>query len=85
MPRDLSSIRIARLNDLVQELSSRPFLPRKELMSRLEYTHGRTLERDLAFLRDQYGVEIEYDRHRGAYRLSGTGRFLALSTSPSAR
>ncbi len=78
MPRDLSSIRIARLNDLVQELSSRPFLPRKELMSRLEYTHGRTLERDLAFLRDQYGVQIDYDRHRGAYRLSGTGRFLAL-------
>ena len=56
MPRDLSSIRIARLNDLVQELSSRPFLPRKELMSRLEYTHGRTLERDLAFLKYQYWV-----------------------------
>lgn len=78
MPRDLSSIRIARLNDLVQELSAHGILPRKELMSRLEYTQGRTLERDLAFLRDQYGVEIDYDRHKGGYRLRGTGRFLAL-------
>jgi len=78
MPRDLSSIRIARLNDLVQELSSHGVLPRKELMARLEYTQGRTLERDLAFLRDQYGVEIDYDRHKGGYRLRGMGRFLAL-------
>jgi len=78
MPRDLSSIRIARLNDLVQELSSHGILPKKELMARLEYTQGRTLERDLAFLRDQYGVEIDYDRHKGGYRLRGTGRFLEV-------
>ena len=78
MPRDLSSIRIARLNDLVQELSTHGTLPKKELMARLEYTQGRTLERDLAYLRDQYGVEIEYDRHRRGYRLQGIGRFLAL-------
>lgn len=78
MPRDLSSIRIARLNDLVQELSTHGSLPRRELMTRLEYTQGRTLERDLAYLRDQYGVEIEYDRRRGAYRLRGTGRFVAV-------
>jgi len=78
MPRDLSSIRIARLNDLVQELSIHGWLPRKELMARLEYTHGRTLERDLTYLRDQYGVEIEYDRHRKAYCLRGTGRFVAV-------
>jgi predicted DNA-binding transcriptional regulator YafY len=78
MPKDLSSIRIARLNDLVSELSTHGCLPRKELMARLEYTQGRTLERDLAYLRDQYGVEIEYDRHKGAYRLRGTGRFVAV-------
>lgn len=78
MPRDLSSIRILRLNDLVKELSTHGSLPRKELMARVEYTNGRTLERDLAYLRDQYGVEIEYDRHKGAYRLHGTGRFVAV-------
>jgi len=78
MPRDLSSIRIARLNDLVQELAIHGSLSRKELMARLEYTQGRTLERDLTYLRDQYGVEIDYDRHRRAYRLSGTGRFVAV-------
>lgn len=78
MPRDLGSIRIARLNDLVQELSTHGFLPKKELMARLEYTQDRTLERDIAFLRDQYGVQIDYDRHRGAYCLRGTGRFVAV-------
>jgi predicted DNA-binding transcriptional regulator YafY len=78
MPRDLSSIRIERLNDLMVELSTSRHLPKDELMSRLEYTHERTLERDLAYLRDRYGVQIDYDRDRRGYRLSGTGRFLAL-------
>ena len=36
MPRDLSSIRIARLNDLVQGLSSHGILSQRELMDRLE-------------------------------------------------
>jgi len=80
LSRDLSSIRLSRLNDLVLAFYSTPRMSKKEIMQRLEYANDRTLERDLAFLRDEYAVDISYNRSTRQYVFHGRGKFLVSTT-----
>ncbi|HOO64860.1 MAG TPA: WYL domain-containing protein [Synergistaceae bacterium] len=76
MPRDLSSVRLARLNMLLQLLASTACLSRERLFEQLEYTNPRTLERDIAYLREEFGATIHWDyQHRG-YILENSGSFM---------
>ena len=74
MSKDLNSVRISRLFNLVAMLS-KP-ITRDEIIARLEYTGRRTLERDLKFLRDEFGVQIRYSRSNGTYTTEGAQSFL---------
>ena len=77
MSSDLSSVRISRLNSLLIKTASRPGITRAELMAELGYASARTFERDLEYLRGEFGVEIEYSSASRGYALKGRGRFLA--------
>ena len=76
MSRDLSSIRLSRLNSLVLAFYSTPRMTKQEIMNRLEYSNQRTLERDLAFLRNEYAVDIDYNRSTRQFVFHGRGKFL---------
>ena len=77
MSSDLSSVRISRLNSLLIKTASRPGITRAELMAELDYASARTFERDLEYVRGEFGVEIEYSPASRGYALKGRGRFLA--------
>jgi predicted DNA-binding transcriptional regulator YafY len=51
-----------------------------QLMDRIGYSNPRTLERDLSFLRDEYAVDIIYDRSTRQYIFNGRGKFLVSTT-----
>lgn len=72
--KDFNSVRISRLFNLIA-LLSRPIL-REEIISRLGYTGKRTLERDLKFLRDEFGVQIKFSRLHGTYSMESATNFL---------
>lgn len=80
MSRDLSSIRLSRLNSLILAFYSSRRMTKDQLMNCLEYSNPRTLERDLAFLRDEYAVDIIYDRSARQYIFNGRGKFLVSTT-----
>jgi predicted DNA-binding transcriptional regulator YafY len=67
LPRDLSSVRLSRLNSLVLAFYSTPRMSKREIITRLEYSSDRTFERDLAYLRDEYAVDISYNRNTSQY------------------
>ena len=58
---------VIRLYKYQALLSSRRALSRAEFMDLLEVSPA-TFKRDLAKLRDQLGIPIEYDRDAGGYR-----------------
>ncbi len=76
MPRDISSVRLNRLNDLLRFFREKESVPRADLFSQLPYTQPRTLERDLAYLREQFHVQISYDFRHKAYVLKNPGTFV---------
>jgi len=76
VPRDISSVRLNRLNDLLRFFREKESVPRADLFSQLPYTQPRTLERDLAYLREQFHVQISYDFRRKAYVLKNPGTFV---------
>jgi predicted DNA-binding transcriptional regulator YafY len=76
LPKDFTSIRIERLNRIMTLLCERRPVSKERLMEEGEYACPRTLERDLKFLEDGYGVSLEYLRSKGGYLLRGQGRFL---------
>ena len=76
MSSDLSSVRVSRLNSLLVKVGARPGISRAELMESLGYASARTFERDLEFLRGEFGVEIEYSPASRGYVLKGRGKFL---------
>ncbi len=80
MPRETSSVRLSRLNKLMRALYSKPFISGKELLPSLGYASRRTFERDLSFLREEYGTEIIYDASKQAYTLKGRGSFILNCT-----
>ena len=80
MSRDLSSVRLSRLNNLVLAFYTTPRMTKKDIMHHLEYSNERTLERDLVFLRDEYAVDISYNRSTRQYVFNGRGKFLVSTT-----
>ncbi len=81
MPKSTSSVRISRLNRLLITLQNKPGLSRKELLDEVEYTSPRTLERDMRFLREEFGVRIAFLRSKGEYYLEDAGQFVLLRKS----
>ena len=51
-------------------------IEREEIYSRLGYTGKRTLERDIKFLRDEFGVQIKFSRLHGTYSMESANSFL---------
>ena len=76
MPKDIGSIRIARLNKLIFLLLGYSEIPREELIARASYTSTRMLQRDIAYLRNEYAVNIVYDFSRHSYRCVDAGHFV---------
>lgn len=76
IPKDLSSIKLQRLNLLMGLLSTGRTVPKEEIIASLEYRTSRTFERDLDFLRSAHCVEIVYDKARKGYRMEGKGSFI---------
>lgn len=76
MPRDLGSIRIARLNKLMYTLLSYYEISRDELLAQRSYTSVRMLQRDIAYLRNEYSVNVFYDFSRRSYRCTDSGHFV---------
>lgn len=76
MATDMCSVRLTRLNQLVMEFYKVSNPTRKHLYSSLGYRCARTLERDLKYLREQYGVDIRFTRSTMTYHLEGMGTFL---------
>lgn len=78
MPQSLSSIRIKRLNSLLQVLSKSEYVSLEEILKTVNYTSARALGRDLQFLRKAFNVKITYSRHFQAYHLENTGDFIMI-------
>ena len=76
MSKDISSLRMERLNNLVWILKDGRGYSKSDLMERFEYTNPRTLERDLELLRCRFGVDIKNKGSRHLYRCYDTGQFL---------
>jgi len=80
MPRDLSSVRLARLNNLLRALASASIVTRAELIEMLGNHTGRTLERDLDYLRRHFEARISWDPRRKGYILNSPGTFVMRLT-----
>ncbi len=77
MSSQMSSVRLSRLNSLVMEFFHDPRRSRDHLLEALGYgSNGRALERDLKFLREEFGVDIRYNRRTCLYEFHGNGNFL---------
>ncbi|SMG16033.1 helix-turn-helix transcriptional regulator [Dethiosulfovibrio salsuginis] len=76
MPKDTSSVKLDRLNRLMGILYSGRAVTKNLILDEIGYTTSRTFERDMAFLREAYMVDIRYDRLCGGYILEGRGSFI---------
>lgn len=76
MSKDISSLRMERLNNLVWTLKSGRGYSKSDLMEKFEYTTPRTLERDLELLRYTFNVDIKNEGQNHLYRCYDTGQFL---------
>lgn len=75
MPKDICSVRINRLNTLLRRLLISSSLSAEELMDAAEITSRRMLQRDICYLKEFYGAEIEYDRRKMRYSCTSPGTF----------
>jgi len=73
MPKDSSSVRISRILSLIRDFISAEKLYKKELYEKYGYRNRKTIQRDLAFLRDELGIHITYNRKGGFYQLMECG------------
>jgi predicted DNA-binding transcriptional regulator YafY len=80
LARDVSSVRLSRLNRLMLLFYQHARLSRKEIFREVGYASGRTFERDVEFLRDEYGVEIVYSRASRQYSMCSRGTFILNCT-----
>ena len=78
MPKEISSSRIRRLNSLMEKLCSRSKVSGSELRRLRDGVSSRTFQRDLRYLREEFGTEIEYDTSSDEYRLINRGTFVML-------
>ena len=76
MSKSMSSLRIERLNRLLGVLKSCDYIPRKSLIAECGYVSARTLESDLRFLRESFGVKIRYSRRKTGYHIEDTGKYI---------
>ena len=76
MPKDMTSIRYARLSEIMKLLQSRLKVTHDELISRGQYSNNRTLQNDLRYLRETWGAEIRYDARKKIYVLDHAGTFV---------
>ncbi len=76
MSKSTSSLRIERLNHLLCVLKSGQYISRSSLMTECAYVSARTLESDLRFLRETFGVKIRFSRKNMAYHLEDTGKYI---------
>ena len=75
MPRDICSVRINRLNKLLRRMLIYSSLSAEELMYAAEITSRRMLQRDICYLKEFYGAEIEYDHSKKRYSCTNSGTF----------
>lgn len=72
---------LERLERIVQILHWQPYITKKQLINKLESYNieisGRSLERDIRYLKEQYSLDIEYDRQEKGYYLAKDERLLA--------
>lgn len=76
MPKDISSIRMERMNELMSLLSDGRGYTKSELMARFEYASARTLERDLEFLRYRFNADIRNEPPNHRYKCYDCGQFM---------
>ena len=76
MSKDISSLRMERLNNLVWILKDGRGYSKSDVVERFEYTNPRTLERDLELLRCTFGVDIKNEGSKHLYKCYDTGQFL---------
>lgn len=62
MAKDLSSVRIERLNTLLGTLRSREYTTQSELLLLCWYNSERTLGGDIRFLRERFYAKMRYSR-----------------------
>ena len=78
MPKEMSSSRIRRLNSIMERLCSKPEVSGAELRGLKGTSSSRTFQRDLQYLREEFGTEIDYDPSRDSYSLLNRGSFVMV-------
>lgn len=76
MPKEISSSRISRLNTIMEKLCSRHTIPGRKLRDTGGNGCSRTFQRDLRYLREEFGAEILYDKTSDTYSLFNRGTFV---------
>jgi predicted DNA-binding transcriptional regulator YafY len=64
--------KVERVIKIIHLLQDRGSVGKQEMLDKFEVAEP-TFKRDIAFLRDQYGADIQYDRHERVYRLVDAG------------
>lgn len=80
MPRGMSPHRLARLNKLLRLLASTATISREKIFEEMQYETRRTLERDMEYLRKNYGSEIVWEQEERGYTLKNAGAFTVFMT-----
>ena len=75
LARDLSSVRVDRLNALLRCIYNESPISPKEVMARMVITSERMLQRDIKYLREFYNAEIDYDFKTQKYICKSQGNF----------
>ena len=76
MAREMSSLRIERLNKLLGTLRARNYISREQIITECGYISSRTLEDDIRFLREVFGAKIHYSRRVSGYILDSAGKYI---------
>ena len=69
MAKNSNTERLIRLNGLVKAFYIKDYLTRDYILSELEYSTDRMIQRDLECLRYYFSMDIEYDHKVKGYRL----------------
>ena len=73
-----------RVLKMIALLKERGQLTKRDLLDKFEITEP-TFKRDIAFLRDEYGAQIEYDPAERVYRLVAEGAAAAGTGAPAGK